>query len=1219
MLKNRNVFHTKVGLSFRPFRLGAALAVFLGLLGLAKAEADYYIPSRFAGGYRIGGFRGDNGPANLAVLFLPTGIAMDAAGNIYFSDSGNLCIRRIGTDGIITRFAGSPEVRALVGDSGKAIDAGLNNPTGLAFDKLGNLFVADTVHNCIRRIDSDGFIWRVAGTGVSGFSPDGTWAQSAQLSSPGGVWVDDSGTVYIADTGNRCIRKVAADGKIYTLPGTQGLLNGNYYAAMQGLTGDKLGNLYIADVAHHCVRKIDTAGTISTVAGNETPGYNGDNIRAVDASLNYPVGVVVDDAGNLFITDAENERIRKVDTQGIITTIAGNGATDLQGVGDGSPATTAEFYRPTGIIKDANGNLYVVEIENNVIRKLSFYVGDPTVIVTQPTDQSGTVNQTATFGVGATGTAPLDYQWQKSLNGGATWNDVAGAKEPSFTTSRLALSDNNASFRVIVSNTAGLKVTSRPATLFVTQAADSLYIITTIAGSAYEDGFEGDGGPATSARLNRAFGVAYDKSGNLYISDGGNRRIRKISGNTIATVAGGGSDGSGNTGPALQAALGNYPMGLTTDSAGYVYFAESESGRVRKVANGTISTLADNSVLNMPRDVAVDGAGNVFIADTANHCIRKVDIAGNITPVAGVCGFLNYGFSGDNVDPPTQAHLYSPMGVALDGSGNIYIADSTNNRIRKVAGGKITTVAGNGTLGFSGDGGPATQAALSQPTGLRFDTAGNLFFVDALNARIRKVDTSGVITTIAGNGSGAPSGDGGPATLAGFLGCSRLAVDTQGNIALTDGNSIRLLTPSTKVLVSPTITQQPQDVVVGIGQVAPFSVSANGTAQLTYQWQRSTNGIDFVDIPGAVAPNYSRTDTTDLDNNTRYLVIVANAQGRILSNAVTLNIIHGPAAPTIAVGSPADQIFGTGQSKVTWTVSASGSTPLSYQWMERSGPGFPILYRPVTSVPTYTTQGYQTQVAVTVSNSYGSATSRWASLSQGGYLPPSFSTEPKDQIAVQDQSASFIVAVTGTDFSGDRLTLQWQKSTDNGATWTDITGANSLTYTTPSTVLTDNGQKFRVFAKNNEGSTYSKIVTLTVLTKFLPVGPTISSPPQDGRVNVGDPLPFAIGASGTPILEYQWRVSTDGGVTFEDIPGATTSSLASAIANASDDGHFFVCVVTNAKGSVTSTAAKLTVNGVVSPARISLDPKDQTANIDQSATFKAFPAQWDPKLGIHVT
>jgi sugar lactone lactonase YvrE len=345
------------------------------------------------------------------------------------------------------------------------------------------------------------------------------------------------------------------------------------------------------------------------------------------------------------------------------------------------------------------------------------------------------------------------------------------------------------------------------ASLFVAQLSLSSFaqsgIITTVAGNG-TNGFSGDGGPAISAQLKGPRGIAVDLAGNLFIADTYNGRIRKVtSDGVITTVAGIGtsSGSSGDGGPATSAQIGQ-PSGTAVDSAGNLFITDSD--RIRKVTidkiihtvagNGSSGSSGDggpatSARLYGPYGIAVDSAGNLFIADTYNNRIRKVTTGGIISTVAGNG---SSGFSGDG-GPATSAQLNIPWNVAVDSAGNLFIADRDNHRIRKVTpDGIIRTAAGIGTAGFSGDGGPASSAQLDSPLGAAADSAGNLFIADTFNSCIRKVTPDGIISTVAGNGSSGFSGDGGPATSANLSWPSGIAVDSAGNLLIVDTNNHRI-------------------------------------------------------------------------------------------------------------------------------------------------------------------------------------------------------------------------------------------------------------------------------------------------------------------------------------------------------------------------------------------------------------------------------------------
>ena len=395
--------------------------------------------------------------------------------------------------------------------------------------------------------------------------------------------------------------------------------------------------------------------------------------------------------------------------------------------------------------------------------------------------------------------------------------------------------------------------------------------IQTVAGSGAAT-FSGDGGPALQSALNVPVDVAVDRAGNIYIADQFNHRIRRVTPNgTISTIAGNGSAGySGDGGPAISAQL-NTPTGVFVDEGGTMFIADVGNQRIRRVdVAGGISTVAGNGAkgfdgdgiipmtasLYNPVRVAVDKSGNIIIADQSNHRIRRIKPGGFITTIAGngAGSPASGGFSGDG-GPATAASLNNPTAIAVSDGGVVYFSDQFNHRIRRVAlDGTITTVAGNGNAGFSGDGGPAVGASLNYPGGLALDVAGNLYFNDDLNFRARRVAVDGTISTVAGNGVSSFSGDGGPATAAALNGNFGIAVDLLGNLLIADSVNNRVRSVTTAVPgFAPVIT------TAGVTNAASFVTGASPGALATIfgtHLTRNLGGIvqnSSVPLPSALA------------------------------------------------------------------------------------------------------------------------------------------------------------------------------------------------------------------------------------------------------------------------------------------------------------------------------------------------------------------------------
>jgi uncharacterized protein (TIGR03437 family) len=670
---------------------------------------------------------------------------------------------------ISTVAGGSPAPAAA---SATSIALGL--PGRIATDPSGNVYF--TALNSVFRL-SGGAVTRVAGNGQPGYSGDGGPALSAQLNNPQGLAIDSAGDIYIADMQNQVVRYVDGTSGIITTfagNGTPGM-GGDYgpptQAQLQLPTAvalDSSNSLYICDSANNVIRKV-SSGVIVPYLGNYIPGFSGDGTGTI--SMSDPTDIFFDSAGNLWIADFGNGRIREFANTGTATTIVGGGTVFTEG----GFANAAALAGPHSVVVDSSGNIYIADSDDNRVRK----VNQTTSIIT-------TVAGAGAYGFSGDGSAANAAQ----VN---TPNAVAVDRSGNVYFVDLF------NYRVRMVNSSGS--------------------ISTVAGSGGIR-YAGDGGPAQNAQMSGPAAVAVSAISGISISDTSNQRIRQInSAGIIATVTGNGTAGfSGDAGPAASAQV-SFPGGVVTDAAGNLYFADTGNQRVRKIVNGTISTVAGNgstgysgdgasaisATLNSPSGLALDSAGNLYISDYSNNVIRKVS-NGIISTVAG--GGLQ-GYSGDG-GLATAAGLNGPLGVALDAAGNLYIADSGNHAVRIVTRrGTISTYAGNGNLGDTGDGGLAVNAELASPAGLTVDAAGNVYISDSGSSRIRMVNPAGLIVTIAGTGSAGYSGDGGPSAKAQLGAVGGIAIDAKGNLYVADqgNNVIRLLqqagpAPTTGAIVS---------------------------------------------------------------------------------------------------------------------------------------------------------------------------------------------------------------------------------------------------------------------------------------------------------------------------------------------------------------------------------------------------------------------------------
>ncbi len=920
------------------------------------------------------GFSGDGGQARNAQLNAPNGVAVEKAGQILIADTVNQRIRLVAANGVTRTVAGNGSV-GYTGDGGSALNAALNYPLLMALGPNTNLIFADGDNRVIRQLTALNNKAPTISTVAGGGTNFGGVATNAAIGFPGGVAVDGIGNIFFSDADACLIWKVDTNGIMTVVAGSgtngfagdRGAATNAQLSIPMGIALDTNGNLFIADFDNQRVRKVDTNGIITTVAGNgysylydyqSYGGFSGDGGVATNAELNQPYAVAVDGSGNLFISDAANNRVRKVDTTGIITTFAGNGY--VSGIdpfgfpiggysGDGNIATNAALNNIWGIAADSAGNLLIADAGNNRIRKVyplptnspaltlsgitSNNIGNysvvligtsgnitsvvatldmPPAIVAQPSNFLALAGVPVNFSVVVAGSSPLNYQWTFNSNNisGATnanyliasvsTND-AGTYAVTITNAFGSATSTNATMTVayiaqqpmsqMVNNggTAGLNVLlSIPGTYSYQWQLNGTNlphsgIITTVAGNG-TNGYSGDGGAGTNANLGGPEGLAIDASGNLFIADHGNSRVRKLDTNgTITTVAGTGVyDYSGDGGFATNAAV-------------------------------------------VVWDVAVDSVGNLFIA--ADSRIRKVDTNGIITTVAGTG---TNGYFGDG-GSATNAKFNTTYAVVVDPIGNLFIADAFNYRVRKVdTNGIISTVAGNGSHGFFGDGGLATNAQLYWPNGLALDSVGNLFIADLYNNRVRRVGTNGIITTVAGNG-GTFSGDGGPAINAGIDQPQKVLVDSHGNLFISHTGipHVREVLSDNGVIIS----------VAGGGQLPYDGLSATdmnldwpvgmaldnaGDVFIVEQFGNRVRKVTAVPYP-PIFPAYNLSPVSGASAGD-YSLVISNASGSITSAVARVTAILS----TNTTINLEPSVVSTTNFAITWN-TLNSVPPLSYQ------------------------------------------------------------------------------------------------------------------------------------------------------------------------------------------------------------------------------------------------------------------------------------------------
>jgi hypothetical protein len=789
----------------------AALVLLTG--GALRAQSNYATPYVFTTLAGQVGYGSADGTGSGAQFKNPTGMSVDNAGNLYVADSDNHTIRMITSGGVVTTLAGMPGVSGSADGTGSA--ATFNAPASVAADNAGNLYVADSASHTIRKIViSTGEVTTLAGTvGSPGFA-DAT-GSAAQFNYPSGVAVDSTGNVYVADSSNNRIRKITSGGVVTTLAGSggYGFADGTGIAAeFLGPTAvavDSSGNVYVADTNNNKIRKITSGGVVTTLAGSG--GSSAIDGTGSTATFHHPRGVAVDSANNIYVADTNNHTVRMVTNGGVVTTVAGLAL--IFGSDDGT-GSAARFDDLRGVAVDSTGKVYVADSDNHTIRQIT--------------------------------------------SGG---------------------------------------------------------VVTTLAGGV---GYGGVDGTGLAARFTHPESVAVDSAGTVYVADFYNHTIRMITGGGVVTTLAGTKGLAGSTDDTGSAARFSNPAGVAVDNSGNLYVSDRENHRIRKIviATGVVTTLAGSSIgssdgtgtsaqFQYPQGLGVDNAGNVYVADKGNSTIRKITSEGEVTTLAGSAGS-----EGSLDGTGSAARFRSPQGLTVDNTGTVYVADTVNHAIRQItSGGVVTTLAGTSTVGTTD--GVGTTARFDNPTNIAVDTAGNLYVADLNNHTIRKIVISTkVVTTLAGL-AGTSGPEDGTGNAARFNEPAGVAVDSVGNVYVGDRSNHAVRWGA---LTGPTFTG---------------ATTASGTVDQSFNYTSTFTGVlcgyTASGLPAGLSINTATGVISGSPTEAGTFPVTLGATNGAGSATATLTLTIAKAAATVTLGSLSTTYTGSQQS-ATATTTPGGLT-----------------------------------------------------------------------------------------------------------------------------------------------------------------------------------------------------------------------------------------------------------------------------------------------------
>ena len=921
----------------------------LGLLFLyttAAGLAQQYVWKTFAG--NVGGPGINDGTGVLARFNFPAHCALDAAGNIYIADRDNHTIRKVTPAGVVTTLAG----RALSSGSANGIGdaARFSSPGGIALDSSGTILVADTANHTIRKITPDGVVTTFAGTAGQSGSDDGT-GSAARFFAPNSIALDSAGNMFVADTGNDTIRKITPAGVVTTFAGTAGQFgstNGTGSAARfnepVATAVDSAGTVYVAENLNHMVRRITPAGVVSNFAGSAGFAGTVDGTGSA-ARFEYPRALTVDAAGNVYVADSENSTIRRITPARVVTTFAGTA--DNSGFVDAT-GPAAKFHRPRGVAMSPAGDLYVMEYNNQALRKIT---------------SAGAVTTIAG--------GPREYGPEDGTGTSARFDNPGGA----------VVAPDGTVFVADTYNHTIRKVTREG-------------VVTTLAG---DPGVSGSvNGTGNQARFASPVGIVITADGTLVVSDSGGDTIRRVTQAGVVTTWAGLANSEGSLDGSGSSARFYRPMGMEMDSSGNIYVADKNNFTIRKITPaGAISTLAGSPRTSGSsdgagsaarfydvNDVAVDPAGNIYVADTANHLIRRVTPAGVVTTIAGSAGQ-----AGTANGTGSAARFNRPEGITLDKAGNLFVLELTSEIIRKITPARVVTTVGGVPGGelYIGEG-VNTAARFLYGGTMSTGPDGTLYVVDSGNHRIMKGEPFVPdIRAFDGLGTAFPEIADGQVSPINF-GTTRQGTPVTRSFTVTNSGPAPLLWSGSVVPAGYTVTAIPppplslmtgESLVIGVRLNAAAPGTVAGTLSLLSN-DPDESSFDFAITGTVITPEIAVHDGNAAapelaDGQTAAVDFGRNVQGTpamrsfTLSNdgtaALLVSSVFVPAGYTLLNLPPLPLTIGIGQSAAfqisltSLTVGThSGSVVISSDDLDEAVFDFPItgevfIPDPVATVP----------------------------------------------------------------------------------------------------------------------------------------------------------------------------------------------------------------------------------------------------------------------------